>query len=404
MSTTPIASESGPGGVFGLPAPAPAPAARDRTPPVQEAKPTPKASAAKPAAKRAEAAAGGWPKPPREPAPEPEEPQGGGQEDIAWAGVAAAAGRRRSGSGSPAEQSRPCGNAEEPWPRPVAASRTSAVPARLWERAYRETSRAFGDGRLQPRPGAFPFALLVLFIFGQVIKNPDVEASVLRDLQSIFPAAEQSSLTSVVDRIRDSSATIGLVAAVGAIWIGASFWGAMDTAFCRIYHVECRGWVSRSFALVMLVVVIIFLAASVAIPVAEGVLAWSRQPAAGPRPDRGLRSAIVLGALAVTFVIVALIYYAVPKGHVPWRGVWPGALFVTVTTAIANGIFPVYLGQSSVDQIGGALGFILVALVWFYSVSLALLAGAVINALRFELGETGSVEEERARAFADLDA
>ena len=119
----------------------------------------------------------------------------------------------------------------------------------------------------------------------------------------------------------------------------------------------------------------------------------------------GLRSAVVLGAaLAVTFAIVALIYYVVPKGHVPWRGVWPGALFVTVTTAIANAVFPFYLGQSSVDEIGGALGFILIALLWFYLVSLALLAGAVINALRFELHDTGSVEEERARAFADLDA
>ena len=120
----------------------------------------------------------------------------------------------------------------------------------------------------------FPFALLVLFVFGQVIENPDVEASVLRDLQSIFPAAEQDSLASVVDRIRESSTTIGVVAAVGAIWIGASFWGAMDTAFCRIYHVECRGWVEQKrFALVMLVVVIVFLAASVVVPVAEGVLA-----------------------------------------------------------------------------------------------------------------------------------
>jgi membrane protein len=88
---------------------------------------------------------------------------------------------------------------------------------------------------------------------------------------------------------------------------------------------------------------------------------------------------------------------------VPWRGVWPGALFVTLTTAIANAIFPFYLGQSNVDQLGGALGFILVALVWFYLVSLGLMAGAVINALRFEFHETGSIEEERARAFAESD-
>ena len=29
------------------------------------------------------------------------------------------------------------------------------------------------------------------------------------------------------------------------------------------------------------------------------------------------------------------------------------------------------------------------------------MAGAVINALRFEFHETGSIEEERARAFAE---
>ena len=103
----------------------------------------------------------------------------------------------------------------------------------------------------------------------------------------------------------------------------------------------------------------------------------------------------------ITFAVCALIYYVVPKGHVPWRGVWPGALFVTLTTAIANAIFPFYLGQSNVDELGGALGFILVALIWFYLVSLGLMAGAVINALRFEFHETGSIEEERARAFAE---
>ena len=41
----------------------------------------------------------------------------------------------------------------------------------------------------------------------------------------------------------------------------------MDTAFCRIYHVECRGWVEQKrFALVMLLVVTLFLAASVVDP------------------------------------------------------------------------------------------------------------------------------------------
>ncbi len=275
----------------------------------------------------------------------------------------------------------------------------------FWERAYRENITGLAAMVAYNLALAlFPFALLVLFIFGQVIDNSEVRDSVIRDLQSIFPAAEQSSLSSVVDRIRESSTTIGVVAAVGAIWIGASFWGAMDTAFCRIYHVECRGWVEQKrFALVMLVVVTIFLAASVVIPVAEALLASGAEnlPFGLDQVGEFRSAALLAAALLATFAVCSLIYYVVPKGHVPWRGVWPGALFVTLTTAVANAIFPFYLGQSNVDELGGALGFILIALIWFYLVSLGLMAGAVINALRFEFHETGSIEEERARAFAE---
>ena len=267
----------------------------------------------------------------------------------------------------------------------------------FWHRAYTENITGMaGMVAYNLALALFPFALLVLFIFGKVLQSGDIEQSVINDLQGIFPAVEQEELQRTVDRIRDSSTTIGVAAALGAIWIGASFWGAMDTAFCRIYHVECRGWVEQKrFALVMLVVVTIFLAASVVIPLAEN-LALSRADDLpfGLDEVQGLRSvAVLFAALALTFAIVSLIYYTVPKGHVPWRGVWPGALFVTVMTAIGNAAFPVYLTEvSDLDRLGGALGFILVALIWFYLLALALLAGAVINALSYELRDTGSVD------------
>ena len=287
-----------------------------------------------------------------------------------------------------------------------AVSRTSARYLRVfWERAYRENITGLSAMVAYNLALAlFPFVLLVLFVFGKVLNNTDVEDSVIRDLQGIFPAVNQDSLTSIVARIRDSSTTIGVVAAVGAIWIGASFWCAMDTAFCRIYHVECRGWVEQKrFALVMLLVVTVFLAASVIIPIAEALLTSSADDLPfGLDQVGGVRTlAVLVAALTITFAICALIYYVVPKGHVPWRGVWPGAMFVTATTALANAAFPVYLTQSNVEKLGGALGFILIALIWFYLISLALMAGAVINALRYELHDTGSVEEERMRAFAE---
>jgi membrane protein len=267
----------------------------------------------------------------------------------------------------------------------------------FWDRAYKENITGLsGMVAYNLVLALFPFALLVLFVFGQILQSPEVEANVLVDLQRVFPAVEQDELARNLERIRDSSTTIGVVAAIGALWIGTSFWGAMDTAFCRIYHVECRGWVEQKrFALVMLVGLTVFLAASVIIPTLEGLIVASADDLPfGLGSIRGLASALLLiGALIVTFLVVCSIYYFVPKGHVPWHGVWPGALLFTVTIGVANAVFPFYLAEvSNLDAVGGAIGFILVALLWFYVVSLALLAGAVINALRFELHDTGALD------------
>ena len=49
---------------------------------------------------------------------------------------------------------------------------------------------------------------------------------------------------------------------------------------------------------------------------------------------------------------------------------------------------------SDLHRIGGTIGFILIALVWFYAISLAMLAGAVINSLRHESDDTGSLPTE----------
>jgi YihY family inner membrane protein len=236
---------------------------------------------------------------------------------------------------------------------------------------------------------------LVLFVFGQVLKIKGVETGVLDDLQRLFPNTEQHTLTDVLERIEDNSTTIGIAAFIGSLWIGASFWGAMDTAFCRIYHVECRGWVEQKrFSFAMLAVVLLFIAASIFLPAMESALVSStdRLPF-GLSGIKAIDTVLLLGAaLVITFAICCVIFWAVPKGHMPWRAVWPGAIFVTVTTGLANWLFPVYLTSvSSLSRFGSTLGFILITLLWFYALSLALMAGAVINSLRHELHDTGEL-------------
>lgn len=266
----------------------------------------------------------------------------------------------------------------------------------FWTRAWRENVTGLsGMVAYNLMLAIFPFIFLVLFIFSQVLQIDGVEQGIVADLQRLFPSAGQDTLNDVIKAIRNNSATLGLAAAVGSLWIGASFWGAMDTAFCRIYHVECRGWwEQKRFSLVMLGVVTVFLLGSVLLPALEGALIRQTDNLPfGLNEVQNLDNAVLLAVtVALNFGVAGVIYWAVPKGHMPWRAVWPGALFTTLVAVVANWLFPVYLNNvSTLNRFGSTIGFILIALFWFYLVALTMLAGAVINSLRHEYYDTGQL-------------
>jgi YihY family inner membrane protein len=241
----------------------------------------------------------------------------------------------------------------------------------------------------------FPLALVALFIAGQVLSSQSLEQSVLKDLQPLFPNATDTTLQHALDRIRDSSTSIGIVAVLASIWFGSSFWGALDTAFCRIYHVRCRSWVEQKrFALAMLVVVLLFMAATVAVPTLQSLLvSGARDLPFGLSKVHGLIYAVsLIAAGMVLFGILCVVYWAVPNRLVPWRAVWPGAAAATAAIVIVDYGFPAYLGNiSTIAQIGTTFVFVLIVLVWFYLLAIILLGGAIINAMRFELHETGEI-------------
>src|SRR6195952_3449594 len=216
--------------------------------------------------------------------------------------------------------------------------------AAFWRRAYTENVTGLAAMvAYNLMLAVFPFTLLVLFIGGQVLKIHGVETSVLNDLQRLFPNTESHTLSDVLERVENNSATIGIAAFVGSIWIGASFWGAMDTAFCRIYHVPCRGWLEQKrFSFAMLGVVLVFIALSIFVPTLESSLVSSTDNLPfGLSGIQAIDSLLLLGAaLLISFGICTVIYFAVPKAPVPWCAVWPGALFVTLGAGLANWLFP----------------------------------------------------------------
>jgi uncharacterized BrkB/YihY/UPF0761 family membrane protein len=147
----------------------------------------------------------------------------------------------------------------------------------------------------------------------------------------------------------------------------------------------------------MLGVVLLFIAASVFVPTVQALAVHSAEDlpfGLGETRDLVYWGGVAFGLL-VLFFALCITYTAVPKGAIPWSCVWPGALGATIAMGIVDATYPLYLSNISTLRIGTSAVFVLIALVWFYILALIVLAGAVVNELRFE-GRRSTPEESAA--------
>ncbi len=239
-----------------------------------------------------------------------------------------------------------------------------------------------------------PVALLGLFVAGQVLSSEAIQRSVLTDLQQLFPGTTQDTLNDLLSQVKSSTTSTGVLALVASLWLGTSFWGALDTSFSRIYGCTGRSWLAQKrFGIVMVGVVLVFMIATVLLPAVQSFL----QAGAEDLPFdlakvTDLVYAISLGVgVLLLFGCLALIYARVPNRPIPWRSVWPGALGATIAISIVDYAFPVYLSNiSTIARFGTTVVFILIVLGWFYVLAVIILGGAVVNALRLPADEERS--------------
>jgi YihY family inner membrane protein len=276
------------------------------------------------------------------------------------------------------------------------SGRARRAVATFWRRAYEDDLAGLSAMvAYNLLLSILPLALLGLFIAGKVLESGELEGRVLEDLRTLFPATARATLVQALKEIRSSSTGFGIFALVASVWIGSSFWGALDTAFCRIYHVPCRGWVrQKRFALAMLVVVLAFIAATVAVPALQSLLVAGREdlPFGLAEVDVVVFAGSLAVGIAIIFAVLCAIYWSVPNRQVPWRAVWPGALSATFAIAVVDYAFPIYLSSiSTLARFRTTFVFLLIVLLWFYVLAMVILIGATINSIRFELHETGEL-------------
>jgi len=118
---------------------------------------------------------------------------------------------------------------------------------------------------------------------------------------------------------------------------------------------------------------------------------------------------IGLAPLPLVFVALALgsgiLYWLGPNLDVPRRGVVPGAILFAAGWLVATYGFSLYVHLSGgYEKTYGALGGVVVFLVWLYVNGVLLLAGAELNAAVVKVTGQRHLEEQRAAKRSEADS
>lgn len=107
----------------------------------------------------------------------------------------------------------------------------------------------------------------------------------------------------------------------------------------------------------------------------------------------------LVSTLVVTLLFM-LIFKYLPDAEIQWEDVWLGAIFTALLFAVGKYLIGAYLGNAAVGSSYGALGSLVVLLLWVYYSSQILFLGAEFTEAYAEMSGKQIVPAKNARAVA----
>jgi membrane protein len=231
----------------------------------------------------------------------------------------------------------------------------------------------------------FPALLFVIALLFLLPIDLAIDPLVAR-LDAVLPREALALVRQQLDQLKQGAhgglLTFGIV---GALWSSSSAMTAIITALNRAYDLdESRPWWhQRVLAIALTVGMAVFAVTAFVLVVAgtdlAGWLASTWGFGAGfERTWQVVQWPVVL--LLIVFA-VDLVYYFAPNADTRWVWLTPGSLLATVLWFVASAGFKMYVQSfSDFAAVYGAIGGVVVLMLWFYLSGFALLVGAELNA------------------------
>lgn len=275
-----------------------------------------------------------------------------------------------------------------------AAERPRDIPAKGWldvakrvkDSIARDNASLVAAGlALYALLAAFPALAAIVALYG-LFASPDQIASQIESLRGVLPAQAAEILTGALTNLANSRGkALGIGAIVGfalALWSARKGMDALMKAMNIAYDEEehrgffKRMFVSLAFTLAAVVGFVLIVAFGVAVPLVLRSLSL-------PEPLAMVVSLLrwVLLWLVIVLALAVVYRYAPDRDHPKWRWVTWGSAIAAVLWIVGSALFTLYVRSSATyGETYGALGGVVVLLLWLYLTGFIVMLGAEINA------------------------
>jgi membrane protein len=235
----------------------------------------------------------------------------------------------------------------------------------------------------------FPALIALVAIVGLVGDPQTITQNLTKIVGSIGPQSAVDTFKGPITEITKSQGSAGILLIVGlaaALWTASAYVGGFIRASNKIYEVEeGRSFIKlRPLQMLVTLALILLLALVLAALVLTGPIAHQVGAAIGISDV-----AVTLWNIAkwpvllvVVLVMISLLYYTAPNAKLRgFKWVTPGSVAAVVVWLVASLGFAFYVANfGSYNRTYGALGGMIVFLVWLWITNVAILLGAELNA------------------------
>jgi membrane protein len=274
------------------------------------------------------------------------------------------------------------------------ATRPREVPPKGWLDALKRTRRGIRDSNLSIVAAGVAFyaflalvpaLIAVVAIYGLVANPADVKEQITSFTDALPRDARRllsNQLSSITRKAGSGTGIAALIAIAAALWSASSGIAALNTGLTVANREnETRGPLKRrTLALVLTVFavvgVLLMLALVVALP---SVLDSIGISGIGGTALELARWPLLAGILLVGLAVI--MRYGPQRRRPRWRWISPGAVVAVIVGLAASIGFSIYVSLlGNYNKTYGALGAIIIMLLWLYLMAFAVLFGAALNA------------------------